>query len=495
MARKINLSDAEKAQIKQKNAERRDSLYHLPHPKFNFNESDMNEAMEPLTQVSGLITRLKNQNAANNSSKQEFDHEYSPEMLALLDNDTSILSNQPTHKDTFPVNDTGNITGQDKLYSLSKQVAPSLVNEKVTRTEESQDDPSTSLTYSNINKLTTVYTDLPSTTEMHSETSSKDSTYSINDTSIPIVTDRLPLNETQKYKLIHSIFLYEKSLSNVERNFLVSLFLEMNFLSERLSLNNIIKKYEFRKATIYQLIPHIANLGLIQIVTDNSPKGSIIDVTRLLNKYNIPLCYDNETSNTDQLVNNKNNMFTNLTNQNNIDENVTTFKLDPTRRMLVKNSILYLFKSMMLIDAYRKLEVYNEKSIKIFAEYLIKNNVSHVAQMDLLGLAIYSAEKTKKSERVIYYLHNTLENGGIESLQIAFKEKANDFLEFSNIFYDIDFEEPSLKDIKDYCKQLNISDEQPRALLVSLLIKCRKDIEENIIVIERIIDSMPEFRR
>lgn len=495
MARKINLSESEKALIKQKNAERRDHLYHLPQSKYNISESDMSEAMEPLSQVTDIISRLRSQNSSTNSSSQGYDQQYSAEKVALLDNVTSSESLQDKHFSSLLDNVTSPVSHQETLYPISEEVTSPQSNANATShliAETQFLDDSISLKY---NPLSSVSAPLETNTVHSNETSTSSLSYSDTVTSISNDPAERPFQEKQKFALIQSIFLNEKDLSNVERNFMVSLFLEMSCHAERLSINNIIKKYDFRKATVYQIIPHIANMGLIQIVTDNSPKGSLIDITRLLTKYNIPLCYQNESSSTNQLVNNKNNSNTYLTNTPGLNENVSTFKLDPTRRMLVKNSILYLFRSMMMIDAFRKIEVYNEKSIKIFAEYLIKHNVSHEAQIDLLGLAIYSAEKTKKSERIIYYLHNTLENGGIESLQIAFKEKAEDFLDLSNQFYEIDFEEPSLKEIKDFCKQLGIPEEQPRTLLVSNLVKCRKEIEENMIIVDRIIETMPEFKR
>jgi len=149
----------------------------------------------------------------------------------------------------------------------------------------------------------------------------------------------------------------------------------------------------------------------------------------------------------------------------------------------------------MLLEPYRKLDYYNQKSIKLFSSYLLKNEVSKDSQNNLLGLALYSAEKAKNPERIIYYLHSTLENDGIESLQIAFKDKAKQFLEFSNKFFELDFEEPSLKEIREYSMNLSLDASLNRNHLVVTMTKIRSDIEENILRIDDIIDQLPEFRK
>ena len=495
MARKIDPSKEERALLKQKNLERRNTLYTIPTPKFNINDQDISEAEQPLSQMSDIINRFKNQNNTTKTNQTGFDHLYNEEDLSRLDNDSSsiLVSTNQIPNTNNPETSSNNV--QADTRSIVTPVTESPVSDFVTTSDKVTSPHENSVKPPVLNKITDFNPHVESITPSVIETRDDSDTGSITETSTDNEISNYSIHKLQKFDLINSIFLFDKDLSNVEKNFLVCLILEMKEISERMSLNQLITKYDFRRATVYQVIPKLSNLGFIKVVSDNNPKGSIIDLSLLFEKYNVPTVLENVTSDSMSLVRKNNNSLSNFTEDSDLNENGTSKKLDITKRIRLKHTILFIFKSMMLLEPYRKLDYYNQKSIKLFSSYLLKNEVSKDSQNNLLGLALYSAEKAKNPERIIYYLHSTLENDGIESLQIAFKDKAKQFLEFSNKFFELDFEEPSLKEIREYSMNLSLDASLNRNHLVVTMTKIRSDIEENISRIDDIIDQLPEFRK
>lgn len=496
MARKINPTEEERAVLRQKNIDRRSELYTIPTSKFNIDQKDMKDAEAPFSQVGSIIDRFKVQSNTTNISNTEisgFDHLYDESIIKELDDATSTLTDTTNNKSSLLDNATSNEIETENTNSNNELVTPKLINDNVTT---SVNDTSSLIDEANLivnNKITDFSPTFNPTTSHVKATLSDLPTSTVSERSSNTDTMMHPL---QKYELINSIFSIDKDLSNVEKNFMVCLILEMQYISERISLNSFITKYEFRRATVYQIIPKISNMGLIQIVTDNNPKGSQIDLSILFKRYQISTVLENVTSSDMSLVRNLNNSISNLSNAESDNESDTSLtKLDATKRIMLKNAILFLFKTMMLLDIYRKIEQYNEKSIKLFSSYLLSKDVCEESRTDLLGLALYSSEKAKNPDRVIYYLHSSLENGGIESLQISFKDKAREFLEFANNYFEVDFEEPSLKEIREFALQLSLDPNLSRSSLVIQLNNVRDEINNNIIRLEKIIDSMPEFRK
>lgn len=492
MARKINPSEEERAALRQKNLSRRSELYSVNPPKFKIEKNDMEEAEAPLSQVSSIIDRFKDQNSTAKNRANGFDHLYNEDKLNELDGATGNVSETSSDDSTDNVLETGHVFDNSSANNQSVQVPETDNNVSATR---SDCDTSIGQNLSNLlnnNKITHFEPDYIQ------EAASVNATDSGLDTGYVSATSEnaTSIHPIQKYLLIQAIYTEDKDLSNVEKNFLVSLIIEMNHLSERISLNSFITKYEFRRATVYQIIPRICNLGFVQIISDNSPKGSQIDLTILFKRYGISTSIDNVISNDKYIVRNFINKNTNITKDETDTEIVTSEqRLDATKRILIKNSVLFLFRSMMLLESYRRIDQYNEKSIKLFSNYLLENNVSEDSQFDLLGLAIYSAEKAKNPDRVIYYLHSSLENGGIESLQISFKDKARVLLEQSNIFFDTDLEEPSLREIREFSISYGLDASQSRQILVDQLNQIKTNIDSNIERLEQIIEAIPEFRK
>jgi len=495
MARKIDPSKEERENLKKKNLDRRNTLYTIPASKFNINAEDISEAEQPLSQMSDIISRFKNQNHSPKEENKGFDYLYSDTDISRLDNDSSsdnaiTNSNQP-----YDVTDTGSKTVQDTTRTILKPVSETTINAFDTTPNNATSFNESNLKPFSTNKVTDFSPIVEKSTEPLNDTTPAIDTSSVSDTSISLENSSSQIHKIQKFDLINSIFLLDKELSNVEKNFLVCLILEMKEIAERMSLNQLITKYDFRRATVYQVIPKLSNLGFIKVVSDNNPKGSLIDLTLLFHKYNVPTVLDFEISDSLSLVRKNNNSLSNFTENTNLNDIETSKKLDTAKRIRLKTTILFLFKSMMLLEPYRKIEYYNQKSIKLFSTYLLKNDVSQDSQTDLLGLALYSAEKAKNPERIIYYLHTTLENDGVESLQIAFKDKAKEFLEFSNLYFNMDFEEPSLKEIREYSLKLSLDASLNRNHLVVMMTKIRTDINDNIIRLEDIIDQLPEFKK
>jgi hypothetical protein len=492
MARKINPSEEERAALRQKNLSRRSELYSVNPPKFKIEKNDMEEAEAPLSQVSSIIDRFKDQNSTARNKANGFDHLYNEDKLKKLDGVTGNVSETSSDDSTDNALETGHVFDNSSANNQSVQVPETNNNVSATRSDsDTSIDPNLSNLVNN-NKITRFEPDyIQEAASVNATDSSLDTGY-VSATS----ENATSIHPIQKYLLIQAIYTEDKDLSNVEKNFLVSLIIEMNHLSERISLNSFITKYEFRRATVYQIIPRICNLGFVQIISDNSPKGSQIDLTILFKRYGISTSIDNVISNDKYIVRNFINKNTNITKDEADTEIVTSEqRLDATKRILIKNSVLFLFRSMMLLESYRRIDQYNEKSIKLFSNYLLENNVSEDSQFDLLGLAIYSAEKAKNPDRVIYYLHSSLENGGIESLQISFKDKARELLEQSNIFFDTDLEEPSLREIREFSISYGLDASQSRQILVDQLNQIKTNIDSNIERLEQIIEAMPEFRK
>lgn len=491
MARKIEPTEEQRNLLKKKHTERRNSLYNSYNQKFNINDNDLQEASAPLNQVSDIIQRLKNQKNNTSAAHQQ----YNADDIALLDNDTSIQHDQSNNNVIMNDIASSTIPSPASQRTISQQVTNDDSNHPETSTDN---DNSTS---SNVhilpfNSHLSSFNDPVHTSNFNQNDTSNDKVTSLNNvTSDLICQDENQIHPLQKYSLINNIFLNAKDLSNVEKIFVVCLLLEMNHLQERMSLNSLITKYDFRRATVYQIIPRICNLGYIKIITDNSPKGSLIDISPLFQYYNVSTVLDFDTPQLMSLVRNYNNLDNKLNNYNDLNDNVTSEKMDTAKRIKLKNSILFLFKTMMLNPSYRKFEHYNEKSIRMFSNFLLEKDVSEETQIDLLGLALYASSKAKSNDKVVYYLHKTLEKDGLDSLQLSFKDQAKEFLVFANDFFVIDFEEPSLKEIREYALILQLDPMLSRQILVHQMIEIRDQINQNIDRLDTIIDQLPEFRK
>lgn len=491
MARKIDPTEEQRLQLKKKHTERRNSLYNSYNQKFKIDDNDLQEASAPLNQVSDIIQRLKNHKSNSNSIQTQYD----ADDIALLDNDTSIED----VKSNTPLKISDNVTSNNSSPDVQRTISQPVTNHDCLNHETSDytvnSKPSNALIFPSNNHLNHVCEqtqfhnfDSNDTTPLF-DTSTSNGASSIND---EILTQIHPL---QKYNLINNIFLNAKDLSNVEKIFLVCLLLEMKALQERMSLNHLISKYDFRRATVYQIIPRICNLGYIKIITDNSPKGSLIDISPLFAYYHVSTVLDFGTDDLLSLVRNNNNLNNELNNSDNLNDNATTNKMDTTKRIKLKNSILFLFKTMMLNPSYRRFEHYNEKSIRMFSSFLLEKDVSEETQIDLLGLSLYASSKAKSNDKVVYYLHKTLEKDGLDSLQLSFKDQAKSFLSFANEFFSVDFEEPSLKEIREYALLLQLDPILTRNQLVDSMIDIREQILHNIDRLDSIIDQLPEFRK
>ena len=521
MARTINPSDKERQERLKRNQELRDEIYRKEGQRSKFSEQEIEETAEPLEAVGPLIRRFQKERTEDNQDTKKLSTSR-PAIIDLakgeeakasfrkslgLEQEVSGTITKPvSNKSTRDVkatssNNVPNLYDNDTSSLVSKSSLGSFSDSNINATGSSN--------------VTTLYPEYIKT-KNNSDLSITSKSIS-SDTSIPFVTSNskqpsfdfgpgyesvpssFPISDYHRVAILRNIFIIEKELSNVQKNFIVSLILEMNYTCERISINSIIRKYEMRKATVFSIIPQIVNMGILQIFSDHRPTGSEFNITGLFQRYNIQLRNDNDTSNelvTSPLLDKEININTNLINNDEaVSDFVTTIINNPILQIKLKSSILATFKTMMFIPMFRSLEVYNDNSMLLFARYLAENECTEQSRADLIGLALMCSERAKTTDRIIYYLQKTFQQGGIDSLQIAFKEKAKKLFDFTNVFFELDLEEPSLSELKTIARTLSTSDNRDRASLVIEIDNIRRTINKNCEYIEDVISRMPIFSK
>ncbi len=530
MARKIELSSKEREEILKKKQTQRETLFGQEKSKFNMTKDDLSEAQEPLSSVTDIINRFRRAgNQLPISSDSVNSHVTTSPVTTDYNNDTSTInvpgniidiSNVAKHSDSLNNSHTAN-NNVPSTYNDTSHISVSSINNvstdnnvttvPLTKMQPVSFNPGINSATSHPNAITNpsfypepspeetaerFFDTNPDKSYYPNVTTTKNVASNLTATSISLDTTDDLLNNNIKMGIISSVFTHETDLTSVERTFLVCLTIEMKQVSERISLNKIISKYGMRKATVYQIITHLTNIGIINFIADNNPKGSVFDLSPILGKYSLS-SNNSATGTNNDIVSKKENISLNLTDLQTTTANKTATSLDTVKRMLLRNTALSLFKNLMLIAAFREIEVYNDKSIRVLTEYLLEN--LHLAPeenlVNLLGMAYYCSEKSKQPEKIIYYFNASIQKGGLETLQIAYKQRARELLDFSGEFFSMELEEPSLKEIKAFSRMLGMDENNDRSTLVKNLERERIAISKNIDYISEVINRIPELAR
>jgi|GEM_PF-5942033 len=252
----------------------------------------------------------------------------------------------------------------------------------------------------------------------------------------------------------------EENLALFEKYFLVLVILELKGKSGELSLRKLSKEYKMDRSTIIRRIKDLEEKGYIRRMS--TFRGTYLSLEFLNEEAENYLKEETKVEKekifNSEFINNE---------KDEKPENTSKQKTDYIQmgKEIKRKEIL---KTIMLIPGFNDPSRFSREFLKIVLDEEKKE--------DNLALLIYSSEKSNKNP-VSYFLQ-TYKNDGSKTIENAYRQKAVERIEFTEEFFKINFQEPSLKELKQIANKIGENYEGDRKDLMKRLEERRNFVNQ-----------------